>query len=246
MQPPDFDLLRQGSFKIKVFLAAHQSRLPRDLVKSLQAFGDRAEYIDLEVQGKNALDFHIAYVIGRLSASEPDAYVHVISRDEDIELLFPHLRAGKINIGRYERIADIPLLKPLPASQEEKMQLVAGHLERLGGKPRTLKALEATIGSVFRRGLPVENVALLVKRLELEGYARVVGSKVEYGLPLAWGQHRGKTWISESKANGHWSARAARAWAKAARRRWPVRASTWSSWRGAVRRWRRRRPSCVP
>lgn len=185
VQPPDFDLLLEGPFKIKVFLGAHQSKLPRDLVKSLQAFGDRAEYIDLEVQGKNALDFHIAYFAGRVIALEPDAYVHVISRDKDIELLFPHLRAEKVNIGRYERIADIPLLKPLPSSHDEQMQLVVEHLERLSGKPRTLKALEATIGSVFRKGLTVENVASLIKRLELEGYARVVGREVEYGLPLA-------------------------------------------------------------
>jgi hypothetical protein len=63
-----------------VFLGANQGNLPFEVAVSLQQLGSRAEYIEISGRGPNALDFHIAYYIGRLAAEEPSAYFHIISR----------------------------------------------------------------------------------------------------------------------------------------------------------------------
>jgi hypothetical protein len=58
VQAADLAFLRGGSFKVKIFLGPHQSKVPIGLVTELQALGRDAEYIVLKTTGKNALDFH--------------------------------------------------------------------------------------------------------------------------------------------------------------------------------------------
>lgn len=81
------------------------------MAKSLQKLGSRADYIKLSGHGSNALDFHIAYYIGRLAAIEPSAYFHIISRDTGFDPLIQHLRSQKILAGRVRTIANIPVVK---------------------------------------------------------------------------------------------------------------------------------------
>lgn len=64
VQPKDLGLLRDGPFKVKIFLGKHQDKIPVSLATALQALGSDAEYIALDYSGKNALDFHIAYYLG--------------------------------------------------------------------------------------------------------------------------------------------------------------------------------------
>jgi hypothetical protein len=60
VQPKDIGLLKDGPFKVKVFLGPNQSKIPVSLAAALQSLGESAEYIVLETAGNNALDFHIA------------------------------------------------------------------------------------------------------------------------------------------------------------------------------------------
>jgi hypothetical protein len=95
VQPQDIGLLKDGPFKVKVFLGPNQSKIPISLAASLQSLGENAEYIVLETAGNNALDFHLAYYIGVLSAAEPTAFFHVISKDTGFDSLLKHLKGKK-------------------------------------------------------------------------------------------------------------------------------------------------------
>ena len=111
VQPESFEPLSHDYFKVIVFVGANQTKLPFEVAKSLQKLGSRAEYIKLSGHGSNALDFHIAYYIGRLAAEEPSAYFHIISKDRGFDPLVQHLRSNKILAGRVKTIADIPVVK---------------------------------------------------------------------------------------------------------------------------------------
>ncbi len=89
VQPKDIGLLKDGPFKVKVFLGPNQSKIPVALAAALQSLGESAEYIILETAGNNALDFHIAYYIGALSAAEPTAFFHIISKDSGFDGCVP-------------------------------------------------------------------------------------------------------------------------------------------------------------
>ena len=90
------------AFRIMVFVGANQSKIPIDLVSSMQGFGDKAEYIQITGSGRNALDFHIAYYLGALTERDPAGIFHVISKDTGYDQLIRHLK-GKRSLRRGRR-----------------------------------------------------------------------------------------------------------------------------------------------
>ena len=121
VQPRNLGLLRGGGFRIKVFLGSQQGKLDLDFVRAVQAFGEDAEYIQMAGSGKNALDFHLAYFLGKLSAEHPDAAFSIISRDTGFDPLVRYLKANGIECKRSAAVTDIPHIKsptltPAPAA----------------------------------------------------------------------------------------------------------------------------------
>jgi hypothetical protein len=51
VQPKDIGLLKDGPFKVKVFLGSNQSKIPITIAMSLQSLGSNAEYVLLETAG---------------------------------------------------------------------------------------------------------------------------------------------------------------------------------------------------
>lgn len=111
VQPRNMGLLKGGPFRIKVFLGASQGKITLEMAQALQTFGDDAEYIQVVGSGKDALDFHIAFYIGRLSAQHPEASFSIISRDTGFDPLIKHLKAMHIECKRSASVADIPHIK---------------------------------------------------------------------------------------------------------------------------------------
>lgn len=114
VQPTDIGLLKDGPFKVKIFLGSNQAKVPVSLASALQALGSNAEYVILESAGKNALDFHIAYYLGVMSVEDKTAYFHVISKDTGFDPLVKYLKGLKISVNRSVCIGDIPYFKPGP------------------------------------------------------------------------------------------------------------------------------------
>lgn len=185
VQPKDMGLLKEGPFHVKLFLGPNQSRIPVPLAAAVQSLGDKAEYIVLEAAGKNALDFHIAYYIGVLSASEPTACFHVISKDAGFDPLLKYLEGKKVSAHRSICIADIPYFKPPPsiAPQSQVDAVVADLIRRKTSKPRTQKTLLSTIHALFKKELSDQQRAALLAALCKRGIVKVEGTKVSYVLP---------------------------------------------------------------
>jgi PIN domain len=185
VQTTALEQLTHDHFKVIVFVGASQARLPFELAVSLQRLGSRAEYIKISGHGPNALDFHIAYYIGRLAAEEPSAYFHIISKDAGFDPLIQHLRSKKILAGRVKTVADIPVVKSANSkSPQERIAVIIAKLQQLkAAKPRTIKTLSSTIASLFQNHLSEEEVAALVQSLAKKGYLELAGAKVTYALP---------------------------------------------------------------
>jgi len=185
IHPKNRNLLKGGPFKIKVFLGATQAKIPVEMARALQAFGPDAEYIQIDGNGSNALDFHIAYYIGRLAAESPDAFFPIISKDTGFDPLIKHLKLQKILCQRSTTVADIPLIKiSNTQSVPEKVDAVIENLaKRKASKPRTFKTLGTTIKALFVNQLADEELQGLLDQLAQRGVIRVSGGKVSYELP---------------------------------------------------------------
>lgn len=105
-------LLTGEQFEVRVFLGPKNTKLPLELVLTMQALKQRAEYIVLETVGNNALDFHITYFLGTLAATEPEAFFHIISKDTGFDPLLDHLKKQKITAVRSVSLETMPCFQP--------------------------------------------------------------------------------------------------------------------------------------
>jgi len=185
VQPAAMQLLHHAHIKVIVFVGASQARVSFEAAAALQRMGDRATWLKIHGSGPNALDFHIAFYIGQLSVSEPEAYFHVISKDTGFDPLIDHLKGRKILAARWKTLTDVPALQKANArTPDEQMVLVVANLEQRGdSRPRTLRTLSSTIHSLFDKALSAEHVADLVQRLQGAGVVLIDGQKVAYKFP---------------------------------------------------------------
>lgn len=186
VQPGTMTVLEQEHFKVIVFVGANQSKVSFEVASALQRMGTKASYIKISGNGSNALDFHIAYYIGKIAALEPDAYFHIISKDAGFDPLIAHLKDGQVFACRSKEVTDIPIIKMANSkTTSEKHDVVVANLRQRGSsRPRTLKTLSSTINSLFQKSLPEEELDLLLRGLQEQGVVSISGAKVSYALQL--------------------------------------------------------------
>jgi hypothetical protein len=185
VQPASVAVLEQECFKVIIFVGEKQAKVSIDVAASLQRLGAKAEYIRMAGSGPNALDFHIAFYIGRLSTVEPGAYFHIISKDTGFDPLIAHLKEKKIFAARSKDVTDIPIVRTSNAkSPLERQDAIVAKLRQLGtSKPRAIKTLSSTINSIFQKSLSEGEISALIDSLKQKGYISVSGTKVTYALP---------------------------------------------------------------
>ena len=185
VQPRNIALLYGGPFKIMVFVGATQCKISVELARALQAFGPDVEYIQMDGNGPNALDFHIAYYVGRLAAEYPDAYFHIISKDTGFDPLIKHLKGQRISCQRSAAVTDIPMMKIANAESipERFEALLANLIKHKAAKPRTVETLRNSIRTCFTNKLSDHEIQALVDQLAQRGVIRVSQGKVVYELP---------------------------------------------------------------
>lgn len=189
VQPENLGLLTGGQFKVKVFAGGQQKNVSLHMAQALQPFGSDAEYVRMEGHGKNALDFHIAYYIGRLAVEYPGAFFHIISRDAGFDPLIRHLKLKKIYCLRWASIEAIPLVRLLQSkSLPDRVAAVVDSLNRRNsGRPRTLKTLGSAIRTLFQGSMSDEDLEKILDSLKKRGVIVEHGGKVVYALPESAG-----------------------------------------------------------
>jgi hypothetical protein len=96
----DLKLIRGTNYRVQIFHGPHQNKFDADTVKALQPLGGQVEFIQSAQSGKNALDFHISFYLGRLipeldgtvSATQKLARFFVVSKDTGFDVLLAHVR----------------------------------------------------------------------------------------------------------------------------------------------------------
>ncbi len=192
------------SVKLKIFVGKKQDKVPLDLVLAAQAYGPDAEYIQVDGQAQNALDFYITYYIGHLvgtmGGQVSDVCFHIISKDRGFDPLISHLKAKNIFCHRSRSFEEIPFDGVLPresasraasrktgtatsiaASLNQLDRIKQNLAKRKAGKPRSLSALQGTIKSLFANQLAGAEIQSLIDQLVHDGVLSVSQNKVTYG-----------------------------------------------------------------
>jgi len=168
------------AFQIIVFVGDKQSKIPIELVLSMQSFGAKAEYIQITGSGRNALDFHIAYYLGVLAERNPKGVFHVISKDTGYDQLIKHLQEKKIRVARRRDLFDIPCLSYKKPEGEQLSAIVKTLSAKGNSRPRKVETLKNFIKSAFGNNLEAERISDLVRDLEEQKYITLKQENVTY------------------------------------------------------------------
>ena len=109
-----------ASFKAIIFVGAHQNP-PKAAFRPATAHRfSRVDFLKISGAGKNALDFHIAFELGRTFETAPDTECFVLSADKGFDPLLAHLNSNGMRCRRIESVAE--LLSPAaPLRNEESV-----------------------------------------------------------------------------------------------------------------------------
>ena len=182
VKPESIEKLKHEHFRVVVFVGANLKRLDFSIVNALQSLGSNGSYVQISSHGPSALDFHIAYYIGKLAADHPDAYFHIISKDKGFDPLIKHLKDQKISCSRWASVLEIQLLKST-ATVPPTHRAADFYKKRIAStkaRPATVMSLQRTILSHFHNVLSEEEVAEVLEALTAGAYIVVNGKKVVY------------------------------------------------------------------
>jgi PIN domain len=185
IQPANIESLDRDDVRVLVFVGASQNKLSFEIIESIQKLGTKATYVKISGNGPNALDFHIAYYIGKISKQEELAAFRVVSKDTGFDPLIDHLKEQGLNISRHKVLAEI-VGKSTQGVQDlsHRVNVVVENLSHRGAsKPRTIKTLGSTIKALFKPPLEDDQLNEVLKRLLKQSVIKFEGTKVIYSLP---------------------------------------------------------------
>ena len=182
VKPEYIEKLKHEHFRVIVFVGANLKRLDFPIVSAVQSLGSNGSYVQINGHGPSALDFHIAYYIGKLSAAHPDAYFHIISKDKGFDPLIKHLRDQKIFCSRSASVLEIPLVKSTSklVSTQRAADFYEKRIASAKARPATVMSLQSAILSHFHKMLSGKEVAEVLEALTAAGYVVVNEKKVAY------------------------------------------------------------------
>ena len=182
VKPEYIERLKQDHFRVVVFVGANLKSLNFPIVNAVQSLGSNGSYVQISSHGPNALDFLIAYYIGKLSSTHPNAYFHIISKDKGFDPLIKHLKDQRVFCCRSASVLEIPLVKSADKLPPRKRaaDFYEKRIASAKSRPATVMSLQSAIVSHFHKLLSQEEVAQVLDALTAAGHVVVNGKKVAY------------------------------------------------------------------
>ena len=126
-----------GAFdKIIIFVGRSQNKLDFELVQRLQSLGSKVEWVKIGGEGKNNLDFHLSYMLGRLDSETPKSIgFTVLSRDKGYDALLRYISENGRESRRVDNLGKGNQL-PTPAPERRPSRSGPAPDRSAGGRSR--------------------------------------------------------------------------------------------------------------
>jgi hypothetical protein len=170
---PNHDRIRM----LILFAGENQKNVSIEIAESLRQLGPKARLVRMHGSGKNALDFHIAYYLGKYAETDPKGIFRIVSKDKGFDPLVEHLRTADIECSRVENLATKVVGKT--ELQGTVADLLA-HFREMSGKARPKKA--AKLKAYIKHRCHAEDALVdeLFGGLIGEGLFALDGTKIKY------------------------------------------------------------------
>ena len=178
------------STSVTLFLGAKNTKLDASLVEKLLEHAASVHLVRLTSSGKNALDFTLAYYVGRAAITDPTGYFHIISKDAGFDPLIQHLKSRHIRARRHADFTDLNFtgtpkpVAPPPAPPSDSMTKVLEHLRKnTTNRPKRKTTLASHLLAHLGKNATEAEVTTLIDALVQAGHLSI-GDKgtVSYNL----------------------------------------------------------------
>ena len=205
LQPKEMDYLKGLNITVWIFLGESQSKLPLELVQSLQVLGSSVQYIKITGVGANAVDFHIAYYLGLLVKQYPSDRYHILSKDTGFDPLVRHLISQHISIYRHNNesllqaslmqahrsnpsssakmhSSNLTVIAPSDstAKRAKKIMLSLSELAINDQLPTTIAQLKLLVNQTLSESLTDNQFERLILSLTARGVLKSENDKIQY------------------------------------------------------------------
>ena len=178
----DASLIGSKAVNFTLMLGANQKKLDVAVVEKLIQHSASTQMVRLTTGGKNAVDFALAYYLGRAVLSDPTAYFHLISKDKGYDPLIEHLRSRHVHVRRHDDFSTLtfgPLPKaspqtpatPVPLAKDDLFERALEHLRKhRNNRPRRQKTLTSHLLAFAGKTGTTAAVASLIEKLKKAGH----------------------------------------------------------------------------
>jgi PIN domain len=98
----DAAVIETKTVHLILLLGPQRTKFDATLVEKLLHHAVNVEMIRLKSSGRNALDFALAYYLGRAVLADPCGHFHIVSKDTGYDPLIEHLRTKHIAARRHD------------------------------------------------------------------------------------------------------------------------------------------------
>lgn len=173
---------------VPFFFGASQKSVPTEFMKAALKLGQRFIPIDIEGQGTNALDFHIAFYLGEYLTMNVAADCIILSKDKGFDPLVTHLRGRKFNVRRAITLSEAFASRAVSAATKAAgASPIESALKWLGemqprARPRKRKSLMAHLSTRFAKKLSEAELQSLIETLIAEKKVTEVDGSLGYNF----------------------------------------------------------------
>lgn len=171
----------KGDLKIKIFVGFSQKNLPFELVQQAQGLGDKLEWVKIDGNGNNALDFHVAFYIGKLFQEQSKSSFIILSKDKGFDPLVKHINRLNGNCRRINSLLEISG-KTQNHPSEKNLARVIELLSKVekNKRPRKRSTLKQHISSLFQKKLGDQEVEEILDRLFIKNMVSEINNNLIY------------------------------------------------------------------
>ena len=196
VQALDLAVIGGKGVTFTLLVGPQKKKLDVELVEQLFAHAASVELVRLTASGRNALDFTLAYYIGRAVAADPAGFFHIVSKDTGYDPMIAHLRSRNIRVERHNDFSMLPFAaaqkspatpKTKPPIGDQPLTRALEHLRRRpNSRPKRRKTLVSHLSASLGKQPPEGGIEKLIDELIEAGHIAIdAKNAVTYTLPTS-------------------------------------------------------------
>lgn len=127
----DLSVIGNKIVTFTLLLGAKHSKLDVLLVEKMMEHASSVQLLRLASSGKNALDFALAFYLGKAATTDPTGFFHIVSKDKGFDPMVEHLRSRHINVRRYDNFSTLTFSAPAKSNGVPTDDLFSRVIEHL-------------------------------------------------------------------------------------------------------------------